>query len=333
MTYDAILYVSFGGPEGMEDVMPYLENVLRGRRVPEVRKQEVARHYEAFGGISPINRQNRQVIDALGPLLEELGLSLPIYFGNRNWNPLLPATMRQMASDGVQRALAFVTSAYSSYSGCRQYRENISSAREEAGDAAPRVDKIRVFYNHPLFIEANAERLRDALGEVPESMRDDAAILFTAHSLPAEMAAVSNYEAQLRETCRLVAGQSCAGSWKLVFQSRSGSPSQPWLEPDVCGEIARLAGDGARQIVLAPVGFLSDHMEVLHDLDVEAADTAKSHGVSLVRSQTVGCHPAYLRMIAALIEERVRPGGDRPALGERGAGPHRCPAGCCPKGR
>jgi len=329
VNYDAVLYLSFGGPEGMSDVLPYLDNVLRGRRVPESRKREVAHHYESLGGRSPINEQNRAVIEALETKLREGGHSIPVYFGNRNWHPLLPDTLRQMATDGVRRALAFVTSAYSSYSGCRQYRENITEARLEVGDSAPEIDKIRAFYNHPLFVEANADHLRTAMGRIQETDRSEAVVLFTAHSVPLRMAETSDYEIQLRETCRLVA--ECVGidSWKLVYQSRSGAPHQPWLEPDVCDEMKQLARDGVRHVAVAPIGFLSDHMEIVFDLDTEAADLAKTLGINLVRVSTAGCHPAYISMIVELIEERTDPGAPCRALGDQGPRPHECPKGCC----
>jgi ferrochelatase len=329
MHYDAILYLSFGGPEGMDDVMPYLDNVLRGRRVPEARKQEVAHHYESLGGCSPINAQNREVIGALEAVLRKRGLSLPVYFGNRNWHPLLADTVRKMADDGIRRALAFVTSAYSSYSGCRQYLEDIAAARSGVGEQAPEIEKIRVFYNHPLFIEANADRLRASLDRIPESDRAGAVVLFSAHSVPRRMAEASDYELQLGETCRLLADRLEIETWELVYQSRSGSPNQPWLEPDVCDELERLAGEGTRHVAVMPFGFLSDHMEVLFDLDTEAVAKAEELGIELVRAGTVGSHPAYVSMIAELIGERINPGSACRALGNQGPRHHECPGDCC----
>src|SRR3712207_4003757 len=244
--FDALLVVSFGGPEGMGEVMPFLENVLRGRNVPPERMQEVAHHYELFGGVSPINEQNRRLIAAVERELSEQGPRLPVYWGNRNWHPLLADTLRRMRDDGVRRALAFVTSAYSSYSGCRQYREDIERARAEAGEGAPQVDKLRAFFNHPGFVGPNAENVRAALAEIPAERRERAEIAFTAHSIPSAMAAGCDYESQLRETCRLVADGAGHGDWRLAFQSRSGPPAQPWLGPDICDHLRALRREGAR---------------------------------------------------------------------------------------
>src|ERR671917_702826 len=294
--YDALLVVSFGGPEGMEDVMPFLANVLRGRDVPEARMREVAHHYELFGGVSPINEQNRRLIAALERELEERGPRLPVYWGNRNWHPMLADTLRRMRDDGVKNALAFVTSAYSSYSGCRQYREDIERAREAVGDGAPRVEKLRAFYNHPGFVRPNVENLRAALGQIPEGRRASERVAFTAHSIPSAMAAGCDYERQLLETSRLVAEGAGAARWRLVFQSRSGPPTQPWLEPDICDHLRELKRAGARDVVVAPVGFISDHMEVLYDLDTEARQVSAELGLNFVRAGTVGTHPAFVSM-------------------------------------
>ncbi|HMF56564.1 MAG TPA: ferrochelatase, partial [Pyrinomonadaceae bacterium] len=230
-TYDALIILSFGGPEGMDDVMPFLENVLSGRNVPKERMMEVAEHYYHFGGVSPINEQNRALMAALKKVLEEHGPHLPIYRGNRNWHPFLKDTMKQMMDGGVRRALAFVTSAYSSYSGCRQYLENIERARREVGEGAPHVDKLRAFYNHPGFIVPNAENLITALNHIPEERRNGARVCFTAHSIPLSFAQTSSYQTQLEETCRLVAEHAGHNRWQLVFQSRSGPPQVPWLGP------------------------------------------------------------------------------------------------------
>ena len=231
--YDAVLVTSFGGPEGPADVMPFLENVLRGKNVPHERMLEVAEHYYHFGGKSPINDQNRRLIAALERELAEHGPKLPVYWGNRNWHPMLADTLLQMKKDGVRHALAFVTSAYSSFSSCRQYREDIAKAREDAGPDAPVVDKIRAFHNHPGFIEAMVDRVRAALAKLPEEGRDAAQLIYTAHSIPYAMARSCDYEVQLRETGRLVAEELGHADWQLVYQSRSGPPSQPWLEPDI----------------------------------------------------------------------------------------------------
>jgi len=300
MSYDALLVVSFGGPEGMDDVLPFLENVLRGRNVPRERMLQVARHYEMFGGVSPINQQNRQLIAALEKELERNGPRLPIYWGNRNWHPLLPGTVARMAEDGIKNALAFVTSAYSSYSSCRQYLENIGEAQTQVGPGAPRIEKLRAFYNHPLFIEANVDHVRAALGQL-----NDPQLVFTAHSIPESMAANCDYAVQLAETGSLVARALGIGHWQLVYQSRSGSPMQPWLGPDICDHLRRLASEGVKEVVIAPIGFVSDHMEIVYDLDFQAQNVAQEMGMTLVRAATAGTHPAFVRMIRELILERI----------------------------
>jgi len=330
--YDALLIVSFGGPEGMDEVMPFLENVLRGRNVPPARLREVARHYELFGGVSPINEQNRTLIAALKEEMEEGGPRLPIYWGNRNWHPLLADTLSRMADDGIRSALAFFTSAYSSYSGCRQYREDIERAQALIGERAPRVEKLRAFYNHPGFIEPLVENVRAALDQIPEEERPDAPLAFTAHSIPLSMARDCDYQAQLLETCRLVAEGAGHDRWRLVFQSRSGPPQQPWLEPDICDHLVELKEAGTRWVVVAPVGFVSDHMEVLYDLDTEARALAEKMGLHMVRAATVGAHPVFVKMIRELILERMTPDQPRRFLGTRGPSHDVCPVDCCLKG-
>src|SRR5690348_16558234 len=279
MSYDALLVVSFGGPEGMDDVIPFLENVLRGRNVPRERMLSVAKHYEMFGGVSPINQQNRNLIAALQEEVERYGPKLPIYWGNRNWHPLMPDTLRQMSADGVENALAFVTSAYSSYSSCRQYLQNIADARATVGPGAPRIEKLRQFYNHPLFIEANVDHVRAALEQA-----SDAHLIFTAHSIPESMAANCDYARQLAETGGLIARELGIENWQLVYQSRSGSPMQPWLGPDVSDHLKSLAAAGVKEVVVAPIGFVSDHMEIVYDLDFEAQKIASELGVKMVRA-------------------------------------------------
>lgn len=327
--FDALLIVSFGGPEGMDEVMPFLENVLRGKNVPTERMRAVAHHYELFGGVSPINSQNRTLIAALEEELKAHGPQLPIYWGNRNWHPMLADTLRQMASDGIKHALAFFTSAYSSYSGCRQYREDIVRAQMEVGADAPQVEKLRAFYNHPGFVEPNIENVREALDQIPEARRESAQIAFTAHSIPFSMASNCAYEAQLLETCRLVAEGIRHKNWRLVFQSRSGPPSQPWLEPDICDYLTKLKAAGTEDVVIAPVGFISDHMEVLYDLDTEARALCEKLNLNMVRAKTVGAHPTFIKMIRELILERMNPESPRRVLGTRGISHDVCPADCC----
>jgi ferrochelatase len=328
--YDALLVVSFGGPEGPDDVLPFLENVLRGRNVPRERMLEVAEHYQHFGGVSPINAQNRTLIAALEKEFAAAGLTLPIYLGNRNWHPLLPDTLRQMRADGVRRVIAFFTSAFSSYSGCRQYRENIAAAQTEVGEGASEIDKLRVFFNHPGFIEPMIERAREALLKIEPPRTPDAYLLFTAHSIPLAMAQNCQYETHFREAARLVAEGVGRANWRLVYQSRSGPPSQPWLEPDVGDVLAEIAAaNGSRDVVLVPIGFISDHMEVLYDLDEEARQKADVLGLNLVRAGTVGTHPRFVRMIRELVQERMTDSPNRLALGSLGPSHDVCPPDCC----
>ena len=341
-SYDAFLLVSFGGPEGPDDVLPFLANVTRGRNVPPERLAGVAEHYYAFGGVSPINQQCRDLLAAVRADFSASGLSLPLYWGNRNWTPYLADTVRQMAEDGARRAVAFVTSAYSSYSGCRQYLEDIERARAAVGPDAPRIDKIRRFFNHPGFIEPFADNARAALATLPAELRDEAHLLFTAHSVPLAMAAASGpagnpgrYVAELTEAARLIAERTGAGAhpWSLAYQSRSGPPSQPWLEPDVRDHLGELAKSGTRAVMVVPVGFVSDHMEVRHDLDLEAAQIADSLGVAFARAATPGSSPRFASMITELVQERLaRPDitvSDNPALGDMGVPSQTCPAVCC----
>lgn len=297
--YDALLLVSFGGPEKHEDVIPFLENILRGRNVPRERMLEVAEHYYHFGGRSPINDHNRAFIAALKEVID-----LPIYWGNRNWHPLLPDTVRQMRDDGIGRAIAFVTSAFGSYSGCRQYIENIERARAEAGEGAPSIDKIPPFSTHPKFLEAMTDRVRAALKELPSGR-----LVFTAHSVPMSMAQSSPYVAELERASAAVA--ACVGrtEWKLAYQSRSGPPGQPWLEPDIGDYLRETRSD----TVIVPIGFLSDHMEVIYDLDTEARRLCEELGIRMVRAGTAGTHPAMIQMVAELIEQQ----------------PSACAATCC----
>jgi ferrochelatase len=298
--YDALLIVSFGGPEQRDDVIPFLENVLRGRNVPRERMLEVAEHYYHFGGRSPINDQNRALIEALKPAVK-----LPIYWGNRNWNPLLADAIRQMRDDGIKRAAAFVTSAFGSYSGCRQYIENIARARAEAGEGVPEIVKIAPFSAHRKFISAMVDRVRTALADLPHGQ-----LIFTAHSVPTAMAEASPYVAELSAACSAVAAAVGRSEWKLVYQSRSGPPTQPWLGPDIGDFLREVRSDA----VIVPIGFLSDHMEVLYDLDTEARAICEELGVKMVRAGTPGTHPAIIEMIAELIEQ------DHPP----------CAANCCP---
>jgi protoporphyrin/coproporphyrin ferrochelatase len=359
--YDAFLLLSFGGPEGPADVLPFLENVTRGRGVPAQRLAEVAEHYHGFGGVSPINAQCRDLLKAVGAASAAGGIDLPMYWGNRNWHPFIEDTVRQMKADGTRRAVAFVTSAYSSYSACRQYLDDIERAVAAVGPGAPRIDKIRPYFNHPGFIEPFAASVETALAGLPAAAQARARLVFTAHSIPVGMAACSGsvskgtapaggvggrYGAELREAARLVAERVRGGAlgFDLVFQSRSGPPSVPWLEPDVNDHLAALAkGTGAfgdplpdgppSAVVAVPVGFVSDHMEVVHDLDVEAAQTAASLGLPFARAKAPGPTPRFAAMVTELVAERTA--GARPqALGPFGLGAfadgaESCPFDCC----
>ena len=336
--YDALLLLSFGGPERPDDVLPFLENVVRGRGVPQQRLLAVAEHYRHFGGVSPINAQNRALLAAIRAELGAHGPDLPVYWGNRNWHPLVADTVATMRDDGVRRALVFVTSAYTSYSGCRQYQDDLAGARAKVGAGAPELDKLRHYFNHPGFVAPNADAVRAALATLPDP--DAARLVFTAHSIPASMEAASGpgghlYSSQLREASRLVAEavRGPRAGFDLVWQSRSGPPAVPWLEPDVNDHLATLADRGVTAVVVSPVGFVSDHIEVLWDLDEEAAATAGKLGLGFARAATVGTDPRFVTMVRRLVTERLDPGADRLALGSLGPSHDRCPVGCCPAPR
>lgn len=344
--YDALVLVSFGGPEAPEEVMPYLQRVTQGRGVPRERLEEVAEHYYHFGGRSPINDQNRHLLAALRADLDSRGIDLPLYWGNRNSEPFLADTLRAMRDDGVTRAAVFVTSAYSSYSGCRQYRENLAEAVAAVPDA-PALDKLRHYFDHPGFVRANADALRAAWAQVPDEQRSGARVAFVTHSIPNAMEDTSGphggaYTAQHRAAAEailadLVADGVDVGPWDLVFCSRSGPPHVPWLEPDVNDYLTDMSKDGVAAVVLAPIGFVSDHMEVVFDLDTEARETADDLGLTMVRAATAGVHPAFVAMVGDLVLERAaREQGTptpQPALSPLGPSHDVCPAGCCPNAR
>jgi ferrochelatase len=338
MQFDAFLLVSFGGPNRREDVIPFLENVTRGRNVPRERMLEVAEHYYHFGGASPINQQNQALLAALKAEFAAAGLTLPLYWANRNWHPLLPDTLAQMKADGVRRAITCFTSAFSSYSGCRQYLENIAAAQQAVGEGVPAVEKLRAFFNHPGFIEPMIERTREALAKIEPERRSAAHLIFTAHSIPSAMAQNCNYEAQFRESSRLVAESLGHANWQLAFQSRSGPPSQPWLGPDIGEALEAIArstggrGSSRADVVVVPIGFISNHLEVLYDLDDEARHKAEAIGLNFVRAGTVGTHPRFVRMIRELVEERIHGTSNRPALGTLGPSHDICAPDCCASG-
>jgi ferrochelatase len=328
--YDAVLLVSFGGPERPDEVTAFLENVARGKDVPRIRLLEAAAHYELLGGVSPINAQNRALLRALQSELRAHGIALPLYWGNRNWHPLLCDALRQMTRDGIRRALAFVTSAYSSYPGCRQYLEDIDRARQAVGSQAPEVHKLRVFYNHPGFIEAVAEQLKAALQQIPDRRQAAAQIIYTAHSIPVRMARKCAYQEQLREACRLVSEWVGRSDWRLVYQDRSGPPSQPWLEPDVRDYLRELGrSHSGGDVVIVPIGFVCEHMEIVYSLDVAARAVCEEFGMQMVRAAVAGCHPKFVQMVRGLIQERLDPAAPRLALGTHGPFPDPCPPDCC----
>ncbi|MEZ6091711.1 MAG: ferrochelatase [Pirellulaceae bacterium] len=294
-SYDGFLLVSFGGPEGPEDVMPFLENVLRGKNVPHERMLEVAEHYQKFGGKEPDQRSESRIDARIASReFRDAGIMLPVYWGNRNWTPTIADALLRMRDDGVKNVLAFFTSMFSSYSGCRQYRENIADAQKQMGDLAPTVVRLRLGFNHPGFIEAVTDHLRDALSKFPESDRASVPVLFTAHSIPHSMAENCGYVAQLQEASRLVAERVGTQNWELCYQSRSGPPQVPWLEPDICDRIESLhghyvdKGETLDRLVVVPIGFVSDHMEVIYDLDDEAAKLCQRLGIEMRRAATAG---------------------------------------------
>lgn len=323
--YDAILLLSFGGPEGPADVIPFLENVTRGRGVPRERLAEVAEQYEVFGGVSPINEQNRALLAELRTELDRRGYNdLPLYWGNRNWAPFVEDTVAEITEAGHDRVLALTTSAYSSYSSCRQYLEDIERARAEIGASAPPIDKVRPYWNHPGFLDAMTERVREAQSELPGGH-----LVFTAHSIPVSMATTSDYEAQLRDVASQVADAVDGSAWDLVFQSRSGPPQVPWLEPDIVDHLGALADAGTTEVIVVPIGFVSDHMEVKFDLDTQAARAADELGITMVRAGTVGTHPVFVAGLVDLLEEHLT---GQPSQARGPLGPRRwpCAADCCP---
>ena len=331
MRFDAVLLLSFGGPDGPDDVMPFLRNVVRGRPVPPERLEQVASQYMLFGGRSPINAYNRGLLDALEAEFAGHGKPRRLYWGNRNWAPHLADTVARMRDDGIGRAAVFVTSAYSSYSSCRQYLEDMDRARREVGSGAPELVKARPYSNHPGFVEPLAEGLRETLTQA----RPGTAVLMSAHSIPVPMAETCDYERELRETASLVASGAGLdpGLWRLVYQSRSGPPSQPWLGPDILDAVSELPA-GTEEVVVVPIGFVSDHMEVVYDLDTQAAEAAARRGIKLLRSPTPGTHPRFVHMVCELIDEMERPEQSPPlALGATGPAPFPCRAGCCPPPR
>lgn len=321
---DALLLVSFGGPEAPEEVVPFLQRVTAGRNIPEERLRLVGQHYFDRGGVSPINGLCRDLLTSIQMAFDEAGIDLAVYWGNRNSAPFLDDTVAKMAADGVQHALAFVTSAFSSYSGCRQYRENIEAAQNGV-DGAPVIDKLRVFFNHPGFIEPLVDGLAEALRS-----RDVARtkVFFTAHSIPQSLADSSRYVEQLMSACELITADiEC--DWSLVWQSRSGPPTMPWLEPDIVDAIKGLDPGVTDRVVVVPVGFVSDHMEVLQDLDTDAAAAASEIGLAFDRVTTSGTDRRFVQMIVDLVNEKLD--GTTPvALGPLGLVPEQCGLDCCP---
>lgn len=345
MSVDALLWLSFGGPEGPDEVRPFLENVTRGRGVPPERLDEVERHYQHFGGVSPINRLNREAIEAVRAELAAQGIELPVYFGNRNWHPTMEDTVARMAEDGVRRALVFPTSAYGGYSACRQYDEDITRAREAVGDGAPELVKLRQFFDHPLFVGAAADAVRGAMATLPEDGRDKARLVFCAHSVPVAADTTAGppeeggylYSRQVAEAARLVAAEVRVADYDVVWQSRSGPPTIPWLEPDIVDHVDALHTDGVRGLVVCPIGFVSDHLEVVWDLDNEAAQRAAELGMAFARAATAGTDPRFAQLVVELVREHTEGAPARalssmPSHGDTLNGAP-CSPGCCRSAR
>lgn len=332
--FEAILLVSFGGPEGPDDVWPFLERVAAGRGIPSERLAQVADRYHAVGGISPLNKRIRGLVGNLTNELTRRGIDLPVYWANRNTNPLLADTLAAMTNDGHQWALAWSASPYSSYSSCRRYGEDLEAAREANGFTAPQVRWVRRHHDHPGLIEPAADRLAEALDGLPSNRRQNTALVFSAHSIPTTMATGCRYEAEILEVARLVAERvDPAGNHRreVVWQSRSGSASVPWLEPDVVDRVRALANEGVDAIAVSPIGFPVENFEIAWDLDIEAAQAAKESGVSFVRARAVDDDPRFVAMVADLITERTGPASaKRAALGRLGLAPDTCLADCCP---
>jgi ferrochelatase len=305
--FDSVLIVSFGGPQGLADIRPFLANVVRGRRVSPERLEEVAHHYELFGGVSPITAITERQARGLGERLAAAGQLLPVYVGMRNWHPLLPDTLRAMYAKGHRRAIGFITAAQHSYSSCQQYRENVTAARVELRREGHDVEVTFVgsWFDHPLFVSANAAHVREALARLPESLRSGARLVFTAHSIPAEMASRSRYEAQLRTSAALVAQEAGIPDWALVYQSRSGRPGDPWLEPDICDYLRQERSTGLEAAVVCPIGFVCDHIEVLYDLDREAADVCNEIGLAMTRAEAVNDDPLFLDMMSDVVLQTI----------------------------
>ena len=302
--FDAVLIISFGGPQGRDDIRPFLANVLRGRRVPPARVEEVAHHYELFDGVSPLSAITGRQAEGLRARLEAAGHPLPVYIGMRNWHPFLPDTLQQMYGAGVRRAIGFIAAAQHSYSSCQQYRENVAGAREElrlatGGDID--VTYVDSWFDHPLFIQANAAHVREARGRLPADVAERARLVFTAHSIPMSMADRSRYRQQLEDSARLVAAAAGMNDWALVYQSRSGRPEDPWLEPDICDYLRLSHGRGVAAAVVCPIGFVCDHIEVLYDLDREAAGVCREIGLPMVRAASVNDDPLFLDMMADVV--------------------------------
>jgi ferrochelatase len=341
VTVDALLLLSFGGPEGPDDVLPFLENVTRGRGVPRERLTDVARHYLHFGGVSPINGLNRDIIAAVRAELARAGITLPVYFGNRNWHPLAGDTVRAMAEDGVRSALVFPTSAYGGYSACRQYDEDIVLARDAVGANAPELVKLRQFFDHPLFVASVADAVAAAFTELPADVRSSARLVFTAHSVPEAADAAAGppdegghrYSRQIAEAARLVAARLGVAEYDVVWQSRSGPPAVPWLAPDIVDHVDALHAAGVPAMVVSPVGFVSDHLEVVWDLDTEARELAEKLGVAFVRAATPGTDPRFAELVVELIREHLAAAPARKLSGFTAAGCTRngapCAPGCC----
>jgi len=305
-TYDAIMLLAFGGPTSSEEIRPFLARVLRGHPVPAERIEEVVRHYEAVGGRSPLNEITLRQARSLEKALKEIGLPLPVYVGLRHSSPFLRETLDRMTAEGVKRALGFILSPHQTEASWERYKKNVEEARDELGGCAPDIDYCPGWHAHPLFIECLAQQIQSALEQVAPSKRQVTPLVFTAHSVPTAMAAQSLYVEQVQETSWLVAGRLDHRRWSVAYQSRSGRPQDSWLEPDIGQVIRTLAAQGEAEVVVAPIGFVCDHVEVLYDLDIEARKIAEGLGMSFLRASCVNDHPIFIRMIAEVIEASIR---------------------------
>ena len=303
--FDSVLLLAFGGPTRPEEIRPFLDNVLRGRPIPDDRYEEVVQHYIEVGGSSPLNRLTEQMGRSLHESLQTEGLDLPVFVGMRHWHPFVSDTLARMDGLGLSRAIGVILAPHPSPRSRDSYFQAVTEAQKRVGEGAPAVEFVDSWFDHPLFIEALAARLRESFDAIPPARREQTVVLFTAHSIPVEMSEQSGYETSLRRTATLVAEAAGVARWRLVYQSRSGQPLERWLEPDVCTALAPLAAEGVKEVVVAPIGFVSDHVEVLYDLDIQARAAAWNAGLEFRRATTAGGHPSFTRLLLTLVRDRA----------------------------